>query len=74
MNDWNEWKRQKRHANTNMARLRTTRIMMAVVRTSLPVWDYAWFLFRRGYTYARIVEATALTAHGLAVGLVMVIT
>jgi hypothetical protein len=55
VNDWNEWKTQKRHASTNMEKLRTTRIMMATVRyvasgVGLRQFQAAWFLFHRAYT------------------------
>jgi hypothetical protein len=54
MNDWNEWKIPKRHASTNMEKLRTTRIMMANVRYVAPGAGHtksqaAWFLFHRVY-------------------------
>jgi hypothetical protein len=54
MNDWNEWKTQKRHASINMEKLGTIRIMMATVRYVASGAGHtksqaAWFLFHRVY-------------------------
>jgi hypothetical protein len=54
MNDWNEWKTQKHHANTNMEKLQMIQIMMATAcymasGVGPRKFQAAWFLFHRVY-------------------------